>query len=137
MAELCLVFSQYARKVARVRDKGDEIAQTLSTKAEIEGVNKSLSMGLLNFASALANISDYGDMRVKNIDTKVINQLSQYEDVCKRTRDDVKLGFSVRERELQRKKQYDRLRDRNPRNRQQIVRNLQYSLLERVYIFLL
>lgn len=108
-----------------MRDKRDEIAQTVAAKAsETEGIGKSLGTGLLHFASVLANISDYEDARVSDIDKKVVRQLSQYEDVCKRAREDVKIGLSVREREMQRKKQYDRLRDRNPRNRQQIVRPL-------------
>lgn len=106
-----------------MRDKRDEIAQAVAAKAsETEDMGKSLGTGLLNFASALANISDYGDARVRGIDKKVVGQLSRYEDVCKRAREDFKIGLSVREKEMQRKRQYDRLRDRNPRNRQQIVR---------------
>lgn len=108
-----------------MRDKRDEVAQTVAAKAsEIEDMGKSLGTGLLNFASALANISGYGDARVSSIDKKVVRQFARYEDVCKRAREDVKIGISVREKEMQRKRQYDRLRDRNPRNRQQIVRLL-------------
>jgi len=50
----------------------------------------------------------------------VVRELSRYEDVCRKAKEEVKDVFGARERELQRKKQLDRIRDRNPRNRQQI-----------------
>lgn len=121
LAEFCHTFAQYSRKVARVRDKGDSIAQAAVNFAESEEINKSLSLGLANFASTFATISDYGDVRVQHIDNKVIREFSQYENVCKQAKEEVKQIFNARDRELSRKKQLDRIREKNPRNRQQIV----------------
>lgn len=73
-------------------------------------------------------ISDYGDVRVKNIDKKVVEGLGKYEAICKHAKDDVKQIYFSRDRELARKRQLDRLRERNPRNRQQIVRKLNPKL---------
>lgn len=69
----------------------------------------------------MSSISDYGDVRVKNIDKKVVDGLSKYESICKHAKEEVKQIYFARDRELARKRQLDRLRERNPRNRQQIV----------------
>lgn len=121
-AELCHVFGEYSRKAARLRDKGDELARVTVTYAEYEDINKSLSNGLYNFSNCMSTIGDYGDMRVQNIDSKVISGLSRYETICKHAKDEVKQIYAAREKEMQRKKQLDRIRERNPRNRQLVVK---------------
>jgi hypothetical protein len=40
---------------------------------------------------------------------------------CKDVREEVKTTFSARDREIARRKQVDKLKQRNPRNRQKIV----------------
>lgn len=118
---MCHVFAQYSRKVARVRDKGDEIAKVALNYAETEIINRSLAVGLENFADSISTLSDYGDVRVQLIDNKVVKEFSRYEDICKHVRDEVKDIYSARDKEINRKRQLDRIRERNPRNRQQIV----------------
>lgn len=61
------------------------------------------------------------DTEVKRLESKVVNELSQYDGICKHSREEVKAIFSAREKELVRKRQLDRIRERNPRNRQMIV----------------
>lgn len=61
------------------------------------------------------------DAEVQRFDAKIIAPLSQYAMICKHARDDVKNTFSARDKELTRKRHLDRLRERNPRNRQMIV----------------
>lgn len=121
ISELCNAFGEYSRKAARIRDKGDQLAQVTSSYAEYEDINKSLSEAMMGFSSCMSIISDYGDVRVQNVDKKVVNGLAQYENVCKRAKEDVKQIYSVRDKELTRKRQLDKLREKNPRNRQQIV----------------
>lgn len=115
------MFAQYSRKVARVRDKGDEIAKVALNYAEAETINRSLAVGMGNFADSVTTLSDYGDIRTQLIDNKVVNELSRYESICKHVKEEVKDIYSAREREINRKRQLDRLRERNPRSRQQIV----------------
>lgn len=119
--ELCNVFAEYTRKAARVRDKCDAVAKIAMNYAESEDVNKSLSDGLGNFAYCFSIMGDYGDLRVKKIENDVISEFSQYETICKNAKEEVKHIFNVRDREIARKRQLDRIRERNPRNRQQIV----------------
>ncbi|KAK9729981.1 FAM92 protein [Popillia japonica] len=121
VAELCVAFSAHSRKAARLRDTGDEIAKTTLNYAESEEINKTLSISLVNFANTISLISDYGDLRVQNIDKKVVGEFTHYENICKHARDDVKQIYAVRSREIARKRQLDRARERTPRHRQQII----------------
>ena len=63
----------------------------------------------------------FRDAKVQRFDAKIISPLSQYATICKHARDDVKNTFTTRDKELTRKRHLDRLRERNPRNRQMIV----------------
>lgn len=124
VAEFCNAFGEYSRKAARIRDKGDQLAQATVTYAEYEDINTSLSNALAGFSNCMSLIGDYGDVRVHNIDKRVVSDLGRYEGICKHAKEEVKQIYYVRDRELARKRQLDRLRERNPRNRQQIVGEL-------------
>ncbi|XP_046822528.1 protein FAM92A-B isoform X1 [Vespa crabro] len=121
-AELCAIFAAFTRKAARLRDKNDEVAKTIHTYAESELINRSLSNGLLNLSATLSAIGDYRDAQVQRLDAKVVAPLSQYATICKHARDDVKNTFSARDKELTKRKQLDKIREKNPRNRQMIKR---------------
>ncbi|XP_011151211.1 protein FAM92A isoform X1 [Harpegnathos saltator] len=119
-AELCTIFAAFVRKTARLRDKGDELAKIIHTYADLETVNRSLSTGLASFSATLSVIGDYRDAEVQRLDAKVVAPLSQYATICKHARDEVKSTFSARDRELARRRHLDKVRERNPRNRQMI-----------------
>ncbi|GBP06015.1 Protein FAM92A [Eumeta japonica] len=119
-AELCSVFGDYARKTARLRDKGDELSNVLKVYADNEHVNKSLSTGLENLSITLTALEEYRNCEVQRIEAKVIGELSQYETICKHAREEVKHTMTVRDKELSRKKVLDKARERQPYNRQQI-----------------
>ncbi|KAG5889636.1 hypothetical protein JTB14_028916 [Gonioctena quinquepunctata] len=121
LAEFCNIFAQYSRKAARLRDKGDEIAKLVLNFAETESINKSLAVGLENFADCFSLLGDYADLRVSTIDEKVVGELGKYQDICKHAKEEVKDIYSARDKEVARRRQLDRLRERNPRNRQQII----------------
>ncbi|XP_039307961.1 protein FAM92A isoform X2 [Solenopsis invicta] len=119
-AELCTIFAAFTRKAARLRDKSDELAKIIQTYADSEIINRSLSTGLANFSATLSVIGDYRDAEVQRLDAKVIVPLSQYATICKHAREDVKNTFAARDRELTRRRHLDKIRERNPRNRQMI-----------------
>lgn len=121
MAQFVVYFSEYSRKAASLRDKSDEIARIASSFSEHETINKSLSNGLANFAGCLTRIGDFGDMRVMSIDSKVVSEFAHYDGICRRAKEEVKQIFVAREKELSRKKQLERIKERNPRSRQEIV----------------
>lgn len=138
-SELCTGFAAYIRKVARLRDKNDELAQLMLAYSDAETVNKTLSNALANFSTILLSLGDFKDARVQKLDNKVVAELSQYEVICKHAKEEVKQTFISRDKEIGRKKQLDKLRERNPRNRQQIVSISLYTprTLETVYISLI
>lgn len=119
--DLSNTFSQYSKKAGRLRDKNEEISKALYNYVENEIVNKSLSNGLENFADSLALLTDFGDKRVQFLETKVVAGLAKYKDVCKHAKEEVKEIYTAREKELSRKKQLYKIKEKNPRNRQQIV----------------
>ncbi|XP_065164474.1 CBY1-interacting BAR domain-containing protein 1 isoform X2 [Atheta coriaria] len=121
VAELTLGFGTYSRKAARLRDVGDELTTILQQYANAETVNQSFSNGLNRFASSLNTINNYGDKRVQYIDNKVVAQLQPYETTCKNMREGVKNIYITKDKEVLRQRQLDRIKERNPRNRQQIV----------------
>ncbi|XP_063530022.1 CBY1-interacting BAR domain-containing protein 1-A isoform X2 [Cydia strobilella] len=119
--ELCVAFGDYARRTARLRDQGDELAKVLKEYANNEIVNKSLSAGLENLSITLTAIEEYRNCEVQRLEAKVIGELCQYEAICKHAREEVKHTMNVREKELARKKVLDKTRERQPFNRQQVT----------------
>ncbi|XP_012270006.1 protein FAM92A-A isoform X1 [Orussus abietinus] len=119
-AELCTIFAAFARKSARLRDKTDEVAKVIQTYAESENINQSLSSSLGNFAKTLSIIGDYKDAEVQRLEAKVVTPFSQYATICKHAREDVRNTFTARDKELTKRRHFDRVRERNPRNRQMI-----------------
>lgn len=103
--------------------------------AETENINKSLSTGLENFADSLQFLTDFGDKRVQFLDTKVVGQLAKYKEICKHAKDEVREIYSAREKELARKKQLNKIKEKNPRNRQQIVSKNRFEIHDFIYIF--
>ncbi|XP_013133876.1 PREDICTED: protein FAM92A1 isoform X1 [Papilio polytes] len=119
--DLCVAFGDYARKTARVRDMGDELAKVVKDYANNELVNKSLSSGLDNLSITLTAIEEYRNCEVQRLEAKVIGELCQYEAICKHAREELKHTMNVREKEMARKKVLDKARERQPFNRQQVT----------------
>ncbi|KAJ2953845.1 hypothetical protein O0L34_g1476 [Tuta absoluta] len=119
--ELCVVFGDYTRKTARLRDMGDDVAKSLKDYANNEIVNKSLSSGLENLAVTLTAIEEYRNCEVQRLEAKVLGELCQYEAICKHAREELKHTMNVREKELARKKVLDKAREKQPFNRQQVT----------------
>lgn len=63
----------------------------------------------------------FRDLEVQRVDRKVVEVMTQYGDMCGRARQELKGILSARERELSHQRQLDRLTQRTPHNRHQIV----------------
>uniref|UniRef100_A0A1B6CT49 BAR domain-containing protein n=1 Tax=Clastoptera arizonana TaxID=38151 RepID=A0A1B6CT49_9HEMI len=79
-----------------------------------------------NFAQLCSTFAAYSrktarNVQVQRLDLRVVKELSQYDDICRHAKDEVKNIFSARERELSRQRNLERVRERNPRNRAQIT----------------
>ncbi|XP_058261231.1 CBY1-interacting BAR domain-containing protein 1 isoform X2 [Hemibagrus wyckioides] len=117
--ELCQLFSAYVRKTARLRDKADVLVREIGLYADTETPN--LKTGLKHFADQLAKIQDYRQAQVERLDAKVVEPLKAYGSVVKLKREDLKLTQSARNRESKQMQQLERMRQRNPSDRQIIA----------------
>ncbi|XP_036422159.1 protein FAM92A [Colossoma macropomum] len=114
--ELCQLFAAYVRKTARLRDKADVLVREISLYADTETPN--LKNGLKNFADQLAKIQDYRQAEVERLEAKVVEPLKAYGTTVKIKRADLKLTQSARNREAKQMQQLERMRQRNPSDRQ-------------------
>lgn len=114
--DLCQLFAGYVRKTARLRDKADLLVKEVSLYADTETPN--LKNGLKNFADQLAKIQDYRQAEVERLEAKVVDPLKNYGTVVKMKRADLKLTQTARNREAKQMQQLERMRQRNPSDRQ-------------------
>ncbi|XP_058814276.1 CBY1-interacting BAR domain-containing protein homolog [Topomyia yanbarensis] len=114
-SELCGAFAEFTRKVARLRDKSDELAHATQDYSGAEKYNKSLSNGLSSLSKAITLLGDFQDLEVKRLDNRIVSELSQYEVVCKQCKDSVKDAIMGRDKELAKRKQLDQARAKNTR----------------------
>ncbi|KAG8329680.1 hypothetical protein J6590_081219 [Homalodisca vitripennis] len=104
----------------KLRDANDEIANVVASIAEREEINKSMKTGLNELARKLNLIGDFRDQGVELLDKRVVEVFAGYDGICRRAKDELKVIFTARDKELSRQRQLDRLRERNPHNRHQI-----------------
>ncbi|XP_056335820.1 CBY1-interacting BAR domain-containing protein 1 [Danio aesculapii] len=114
--DLCQLFAAYVRKTARLRDKADLLVKEISIYADTETPN--LKCGLKNFADQLAKVQDYRQAEVERLEVKVIEPLKAYGNIVKTKREDLKQTQSARNREAKQMQQLERMRQRNPSDRQ-------------------
>ncbi|KAJ8267591.1 hypothetical protein COCON_G00127630 [Conger conger] len=117
--ELCQMFAAYVRKTARLRDKADLLVREISMYADTETPH--LKNGLKHFADQLSKVQDYRQAEVERLEAKVIEPLKSYGTIVKLKREDLKATQLARNREAKQMQQLDRMRQRNPSDRQIIV----------------
>ncbi|KAK7124952.1 hypothetical protein R3I94_019120 [Phoxinus phoxinus] len=117
--DLCQLFAAYVRKSARLRDKADLLVKEVGLYADTETPN--LKCGLKNFADQLAKIQDYRQAEVERLEVKVIEPLKAYGNIVKTKREDLKQTQTARNRESKQMQQLERMRQRNPSDRQIIA----------------
>ncbi|XDV34728.1 hypothetical protein PO909_004857 [Leuciscus waleckii] len=123
--DLCQLFAAYVRKSARLRDKADLLVKEIGLYADTETPN--LKCGLKNFADQLAKIQDYRQAEVERLEVKVIEPLKAYGNIVKTKREDLKQTQTARNRESKQMQQLERMRQRNPSDRQ-IIRKAESEL---------
>lgn len=114
--DLCQLFAAYVRKTARLRDKADLLVREIGQYADTETPN--LKSGLKNFADQLAKIQDYRQAEVERLEGKVIEPLKAYGNIVKTKREDLKLTQNARNREAKQMQQLEKMRQKNPSDRQ-------------------
>ncbi|KAH8413462.1 hypothetical protein KR009_011396 [Drosophila setifemur] len=124
LMEMCSSFALVTRKMAkwvpkikvcwkivnkypsyRYRDSFDELAKGVKSYADDEEINESLCQGLKSFTNAVTIMSDYMDINVHRLEHKIVNELAQFEQLCKSTRDNLRLAVIARDKEVLRQRQ--------------------------------
>ncbi|KAH8419461.1 hypothetical protein KR222_005915 [Zaprionus bogoriensis] len=100
LMEMCSAFSLLTRKMAKYRDAHDELAKNIKNYADDEEINESLCNGLKSFTNAVTITSDYLDINVHRLEAKIVNELAHFEQLCKATRDNLRLAVIARDKEV-------------------------------------
>ncbi|XP_028673628.1 CBY1-interacting BAR domain-containing protein 1-like [Erpetoichthys calabaricus] len=128
--QLCQLFAAYTRKTARLRDKADLLVKEVHFYGDTETPN--LRKGLKLFADQLAKVQDYRHAQVERLEAKVVEPLKSYGTILRFNRENLKATLSARSREVQQLQQLERMRQKNPSDRQiisQAESNLQRATM--------
>ncbi|XP_078066711.1 CBY1-interacting BAR domain-containing protein 2-like [Mustelus asterias] len=118
LGQFCLLLASYTRKNARLRDKVDLLIKQIMDFANTE--NPELRRCLKDFGEEMSKIQDYRQAEVERLDAKVIGPLKAYGPLTKSKRADIKKFNSVRNREMKELGNLQKLKQRNPLDRQGI-----------------
>ncbi|EDX04804.1 GD23836 [Drosophila simulans] len=91
--------------MAKYRDSFDELAKSVKSYGDDEEINESLCQGLKSFTNAVTIMGDYMDINVHRLEHKIVNELAQFEQLCKSTRDNLRLAVIARDKEVLRQRQ--------------------------------
>ncbi|KNC29128.1 hypothetical protein FF38_12698 [Lucilia cuprina] len=105
LIEMCSTFSACTRKLAKFRDSYDELAKCLKHYSDDEEINESFSDGLKNFTNAVTILADYMDLNVHRMELKIVNELAQFDNLCKTTRDNLRTAVIARDKEVLKQRQ--------------------------------
>uniref|UniRef100_A0A8C6UDA1 Uncharacterized protein n=1 Tax=Neogobius melanostomus TaxID=47308 RepID=A0A8C6UDA1_9GOBI len=138
---LCSVLAGYTRKTAGLRDKGDQLVGQLYELAQCE--DPELQLGLKNMSEDLAMVQDYRQAQVDRLESRVVAPLKAYGDIIKNKRAELKKFGADRNREMKEIQKLEKIRLKNPADRQSIVsfkycvsplRGVHIQLCSKVYI---
>ena len=110
----------YVKKNAGLRDRGDRIALILENYAKSENVAVSFKQKLTEFANILLDVGSKRDTQIKNMETKVLEELVEYEKLCKHVRTEMRYANAAVENERLKLRQLRRIRESDPQDREQI-----------------
>ncbi|XP_045124392.1 protein FAM92A-like isoform X1 [Portunus trituberculatus] len=119
--QICRALAAYAKREAKLRDKGDEVSKALLEYGEVESLNKSLRAALCETADSLTAVQDYRDVKVERLDTRVVEEIAAYGGICRTAKDELRRSFDSRQREIAHRHSLEKTKSRHPQNRQQII----------------
>nr|XP_036222406.1 protein FAM92A-like [Bactrocera oleae] len=105
LLEICASFAACTRKIAKCRNAFDDLGHKVQNFAEEEKINYSLSDGLNSITTSLTVQADYMDLLVHRLEMKIVNELSQFENLCKTTRDNLRAATIARDKEVLKQQQ--------------------------------
>lgn len=79
-----------------MRDKTDELAKIFKVQADQEVHNDTSEKALKILSSAMVHLADAKDIQCSRLEEKIINELCQYEIICRNAKEEVKALSSSR-----------------------------------------
>ncbi|KAF6214604.1 hypothetical protein GE061_009347 [Apolygus lucorum] len=116
MAKLCSSFSIFTKRTAKYRDANDQLAVVLNEYGCKEQVNTTLNVCLENLAQSLASLGDHRDNATQYLEEQVMTSLTQYATRCKNYNSEIKNIYGAKEKELCKRRQLTKIRQRLPQN---------------------
>ncbi|XP_036328086.1 mediator of RNA polymerase II transcription subunit 4 [Rhagoletis pomonella] len=105
LLEICVSFAACTRKIAKYRDAFDDLGHKVKNFAEEEKINYSLSDSLNSITTSITIQADYMDLLVHRLEMKIVNELSQFENLCKTTRENLRTATIARDKEVLKQQQ--------------------------------
>ncbi|PAA69053.1 hypothetical protein BOX15_Mlig017306g1 [Macrostomum lignano] len=78
LADLFQSFVGYTRRTSKQRDNGDDIATIVGACAQSEKYDKTTKASLGEVATVLANVEEYRDNHVRNLENHVLHELAKF-----------------------------------------------------------
>ncbi|BES89700.1 DUF1208 [Nesidiocoris tenuis] len=129
MASLCSAFSEFTRRSAKYRDSNDQIAVALNGYASKEQINLTLKNCLDGLAESLARLGDHRDHSTMFLEEQVMTSMIQYANLSRRAQAQIKEISSAKDRELSKRRQLTKIRQRFPQN-MKIIMKAESDLVE-------
>ncbi|KAL1007342.1 hypothetical protein UPYG_G00085260 [Umbra pygmaea] len=118
LGQFCSLLASYTRKTAKLRDQADKLVRQLNDFSNTE--DPELRTCLKNLSEDLAMVQDYRQAEIERLETKVVTPLKAYGDIVKNKTAELKRLNADRNRELKEIQRLDKLRQKNPSDRQSI-----------------
>lgn len=87
-----------------MRDKLDDLSKVILDPVNLTDDKSSVEEGLINLGHGITHLADARDWETTQIETKILTELGQYDQVCKALREEVKINGSIRNKEVLRKR---------------------------------
>lgn len=87
LGEICTLLSSINRKQGKIRDRGDDLAESAVQYAQSD--LPTMQLGLDKFGRTAANVQEYRDAYLHSIESSVINPISYYDRECKEARSEL------------------------------------------------
>ncbi|XP_071039759.1 CBY1-interacting BAR domain-containing protein 1 [Parasteatoda tepidariorum] len=126
---ICSKFSIYNKKLASLKDSGDDLAKSLQNFISKETLNQSFKFAIHELSDTIASLQNDREAQIQYIEANAIQELKSYGPICKRTKDEFKKSYEAKLLDIKKQNQLQKLQAKDPPDLQKITHVSTYSLL--------
>ncbi|RDD37582.1 Protein FAM92A1 [Trichoplax sp. H2] len=112
-------FQVLATKTGRLKLRSELVAKAVNDYADEESI--SIKNGLRGFVDCFLALQSHMQAHADHIENKVIEPFSRYSHTCRHMKEDLKNGFTARDKLLAKEKQLERIKGKEPANKSKIL----------------